>query len=148
MKILSLDSSALVASVALCENEKVLAEYTINNGNTHSETLLPMIESMLSFFDLSAKDIDLFAEQLHCIVAADMANKDGSPHIAHGIQDVSLQCALGISQQHDQTFTTAGHYSLGNNCEQIKVGFSGSRSTGLYIPAVVTVSQELFLFNR
>ena len=61
MKILSLDSSALVASVALCENEKVLAEYTINNGNTHSETLLPMIENMLGFFDLTAKDIDLFA---------------------------------------------------------------------------------------
>lgn len=61
MKILSLDSSALAASVALCENEKVLAEYTINNGNTHSETLLPMVESMLRFFNLTAKDIDLFA---------------------------------------------------------------------------------------
>ena len=61
MKILSIDSSALIASVALCENEKVLAEYTINNGNTHSETLLPMIENMLGFFDITAKDIDLFA---------------------------------------------------------------------------------------
>lgn len=61
MKILSIDSSALVASVALCENEKVLAEYTLNNGNTHSETLLPMVESILGFFSMSAKDIDLFA---------------------------------------------------------------------------------------
>ena len=47
MKILSLDSSAIVASVALCEDGKLLAEYTINNGNTHSETLLPMVESVL-----------------------------------------------------------------------------------------------------
>ena len=61
MKILSIDSSALVASVALCENEAVLAEYTINNGNTHSETLLPMIESVLGFFGLGADEIDAFA---------------------------------------------------------------------------------------
>ena len=61
MKILSFDSSAQVASVALCEDEKVLAEYTLNNGNTHSETLLPMVESILGFFSLCAKDIDLFA---------------------------------------------------------------------------------------
>ena len=61
MKILSIDSSALVASVALCEDDKVLAEYTINNGNTHSETLLPMVESVLGFFSLDAKDVDLFA---------------------------------------------------------------------------------------
>ena len=61
MKILAIDSSALVASVALCEDENVLAEYTINNGNTHSETLLPMIESVLGFFDLGADEIDAFA---------------------------------------------------------------------------------------
>ena len=61
MKILSVDSSAIVASVALCENERLLAEYTLNNKNTHSETLLPMVESILSFFSIDAKDIDLFA---------------------------------------------------------------------------------------
>ena len=61
MKILSVDSSAIVASVALCEDECLLAEYTLNNKNTHSETLLPMVESMLSFFSLEACDIDLFA---------------------------------------------------------------------------------------
>ena len=61
MKILSIDTSALVASVALCEDENVLAEYTVNNGNTHSETLLPMVESVLGFFALDVKDIDAFA---------------------------------------------------------------------------------------
>lgn len=61
MKILSVDSSAIVASVALCEDERLLAEYTLNNKNTHSETLLPMVESILSFFSLQARDIDLFA---------------------------------------------------------------------------------------
>ena len=61
MKILALDSSAITASVALCEDEKLLAEYTMNNGNTHSETILPMIESVLSKLCMTANDIDLFA---------------------------------------------------------------------------------------
>lgn len=64
MKILALDSSATVASVALCEGEKLLAEYTLNNGNTHSETLLPMIESLLSQFSMTAKDADIFAASM------------------------------------------------------------------------------------
>ncbi len=61
MKILALDSSAVVASVALCEDDKLLAEYTLNNGNTHSETLLPMVESIFRRFGITAKEIDLFA---------------------------------------------------------------------------------------
>ena len=61
MKILALDSSAIVASVALMEDGKLLAEYTLNNGNTHSETLLPMVESVLKTYGISIEDIDLFA---------------------------------------------------------------------------------------
>ena len=61
MKILALDSTAKVASVALCEDEQLLGELTLNNGNTHSQTLLPMVEFLLDKFDLSPLDIDLFA---------------------------------------------------------------------------------------
>lgn len=61
MKILALDSTATVATVALCEDGSLLGEYTIRNGNTHSETLLPMIESLLGFFGITPDDIDLFA---------------------------------------------------------------------------------------
>lgn len=61
MKILALDSTAKVASVALCEDGNLLGEYTVNNGNTHSETLLPMIEAMLKLLDLTIDDIDAFA---------------------------------------------------------------------------------------
>ena len=61
MKILSIDSSAVAASVAVCEDETLLAEYTLNNGNTHSETILPMVESALKMLGLSARDIELFA---------------------------------------------------------------------------------------
>ena len=61
MRILSLDSTAIVSTVAICENEKLLALFTINNCNTHSETLLPMIEASLKVLKLSVDDIDLFA---------------------------------------------------------------------------------------
>lgn len=61
MKILSLDSTAVVSSVAVCDDEKLLASFTLNNGNTHSETLLPMIEASLKLLKLSVDDIDLFA---------------------------------------------------------------------------------------
>lgn len=61
MKILSLDTSATVASVAIADGATPLAEYTLNAKNTHSETLLPMIEAALGALSLKVSDIDLFA---------------------------------------------------------------------------------------
>ena len=61
MKILALDSSAIVATVALCEDEALLGELTVNNGNTHSETLLPMVEFLLDRFGLTPDDLDALA---------------------------------------------------------------------------------------
>lgn len=61
MKILAVDSTAVTASAAVTENDKLLAEFTVLNGNTHSETLLPMVESVLKTLSLSVSDIDLFA---------------------------------------------------------------------------------------
>lgn len=61
MLILALESSALTASAAICDGERLLGEYTVNNGNTHSETLLPMAESLLRDLRISISEIDLFA---------------------------------------------------------------------------------------
>ncbi len=61
MKILSVDSSSITASVAITENGKVLAENFINNGLTHSQTLMPMVEKTINESGISVKDIDLFA---------------------------------------------------------------------------------------
>ncbi|MBE6629815.1 MAG: tRNA (adenosine(37)-N6)-threonylcarbamoyltransferase complex dimerization subunit type 1 TsaB [Ruminococcaceae bacterium] len=61
MLILALDSTAIVASVALCRDERVIASFTVKNGNTHSETLLPMVEAVLRSANLKIEDIDLFA---------------------------------------------------------------------------------------
>ena len=61
MKILSLDSSADVGTVALCEDERLLAEMTVNTGNTHSESLLPTVEAVLKITGTNINDVDLFA---------------------------------------------------------------------------------------
>ena len=61
MLILAMDSTAIVGSVALCNDEQLLAEFTVNIGHTHSETLLPMVESVLRTCGMSVRDIDLFA---------------------------------------------------------------------------------------
>ncbi len=61
MLVLAIDSTATVGSVALTKNGATLAQYTVNAGNTHSVTLLPMIEHMLKVTNTDLSDIDLFA---------------------------------------------------------------------------------------
>ena len=61
MIVLALESSAIAASVALQKDDRLLAEMTLNRGNTHSENLLPMVETLLTRLDLTIDDVDLFA---------------------------------------------------------------------------------------
>ena len=61
MRILGIESSSLVASVAIVEDGVTLAEYTANFKMTHSQTLLPMIDSMVSLFGIDLASIDAIA---------------------------------------------------------------------------------------
>ena len=61
MKILALDSTAKVAAVAICEDEKLLASFVCDNGLTHSEILLPMAEDAMKRTKIELSDIELFA---------------------------------------------------------------------------------------
>ncbi len=61
MKILAIDSSSTPASVAVTENDTVLGEFTINIKRTHSEKLLPLVDSLLDMINVGAGDIDAFA---------------------------------------------------------------------------------------
>lgn len=58
MRILGLDSSGLVASVAIVEDDNMLAEYTVNYKKTHSQTLLPMLDEIAKMIDLNLATID------------------------------------------------------------------------------------------
>ncbi|MBP9997011.1 MAG: tRNA (adenosine(37)-N6)-threonylcarbamoyltransferase complex dimerization subunit type 1 TsaB [Lachnospiraceae bacterium] len=61
MRILGVDSSGLVASVAVVEDDVLLAEYTVNTKQTHSETLLPMLDEITHMIDLDMSQIDAIA---------------------------------------------------------------------------------------
>lgn len=61
MRILAIDSSGLVASVAIVENEETLVEYTVNYKKTHSQTLLPMLDEVVKMVEFDLKTIDAIA---------------------------------------------------------------------------------------
>ncbi len=61
MKILALDSSGLVASVAVAEDDVLLAEYTVNYKKTHSQTLLPMLDEVAKMIELELQSVDAIA---------------------------------------------------------------------------------------
>lgn len=61
MKILGLDSSGLVASVAVVEDDNLLAEYTVNYKKTHSQTLLPMLDAIAGMIELDLNTLDAIA---------------------------------------------------------------------------------------
>ena len=61
MKLLALDSSGLVASVAVVEDDNLLGEYTINYKKTHSQTLLPMLDTVAKMIELDLNTVDAIA---------------------------------------------------------------------------------------
>ena len=61
MLILALDSSALPASAALLEDDKILSEFYINTKQTHSQTLMPMVDAVLKTAQKTLDDLDCIA---------------------------------------------------------------------------------------
>ena len=61
MRILGIESSSLVASVAIVTDDVVTAEYTVNLKKTHSQTLLPMIDQMMGLLEVELDTVDAIA---------------------------------------------------------------------------------------
>ncbi|NBJ01705.1 tRNA (adenosine(37)-N6)-threonylcarbamoyltransferase complex dimerization subunit type 1 TsaB [Lachnospiraceae bacterium] len=61
MKVLAIESSGLTASVAVVEETRTVAEYTVDYKKTHSQTLLPMIDEVVRMTDLDLAEIDAIA---------------------------------------------------------------------------------------
>lgn len=58
MKILGIDSSGLVASAAIVVDDTLVAEFTVNNKQTHSQTLLPMIDEVVEMSGVCLEELD------------------------------------------------------------------------------------------
>jgi len=61
MKILAIDTSALVASCAILEEERTIAEYSLNFQMTHSQTIMPMVSELFNRTSLDIRDMDYIA---------------------------------------------------------------------------------------
>lgn len=61
MRILGIESSSLVASVAIVTDDILTAEYTVNYKKTHSQTLLPMIDEVTRLLEIDLDCVDAIA---------------------------------------------------------------------------------------
>ena len=67
MKILALDTTGLVASVALVDENKTIAEFTTNYKKTHSQTIMPMVENLKNMVDLDLSTIDYWFQTYYML---------------------------------------------------------------------------------
>ncbi|MGO3018010.1 MAG: tRNA (adenosine(37)-N6)-threonylcarbamoyltransferase complex dimerization subunit type 1 TsaB [Anaerococcus sp.] len=61
MKVLAIDTSTMISTVTISEDDKIIGDFNVNQEKTHSESLVPMIETLLKLLGLELSDIDLFA---------------------------------------------------------------------------------------
>lgn len=59
MKVLSIETSGKICGISILENKKAIKEITLDNGLTHSETLMPIIKKAFDEANRKIKDIDL-----------------------------------------------------------------------------------------
>ena len=61
MKILAIDTSSEICSTAILEDNKLIDENNLENGKTHSENLMPLIDELLKRNNLKVEDIEMIA---------------------------------------------------------------------------------------
>ena len=104
MKILALETSAVTASVAITEDEKLLGQSFQNSGLTHSVTLMPMVTQLLDNVGLTLHDIDVVAVaagpgsftgvRIGVAAAKGLAWPDGKPCApCSTLESMAWQCA-------------------------------------------------------
>ncbi|MCI8379683.1 MAG: tRNA (adenosine(37)-N6)-threonylcarbamoyltransferase complex dimerization subunit type 1 TsaB [Lachnospiraceae bacterium] len=58
MRLLGIDSSGMTASAAIVSGDILVAEFTVNNKQTHSQTLLPMIDQVVKMSGIGLEELD------------------------------------------------------------------------------------------
>ena len=64
MKILCIDTSSNLCSVAILEDTTLIKKLELNNGLTHSETLMRLIKQLLEESNITLKDIELLVSDI------------------------------------------------------------------------------------
>ncbi len=61
LKILAIDSSGTAVSAAIADDDKIIAEYSLNFKMTHSQTLMPSIDEIVGATAFDIKELDYIA---------------------------------------------------------------------------------------
>ncbi len=61
MKILAIDTASKICSVAILENDDIIDEVNLDNGQTHSENLMPMVAKILEKNHVTLADFELLS---------------------------------------------------------------------------------------
>ena len=64
MKVLAIDTSSKLCSVAILEDKNLIKKLELDNGLTHSETLMPLIQQLLNECSLSLNNINLLVSDI------------------------------------------------------------------------------------
>ena len=121
MKILSVDTSSAICSISILENEKVIDELNIDNGKTHSETLMPSIMEILQNNNLKISEIDL----LSCVIG---------PGSFTGIR-IGVACVKAISEVNNipiASVTSLETLARIDNSEKNKIVLIDARNNQVY----------------
>ena len=128
MKIIGIDSSGMVASVALVADGVLIAEYTMNYKKTHSQTLLPMLDQIVRDAEIELAEIDAIA------VAAGPGSFTGLRIGAATVKGL----ALALEKPVIPVPTCEGlAYNLSNGCMYYPAGVTGGTNgsvPGLVVP--------------
>lgn len=60
MNILAIDTSTMISTVTIASDSEIIGDFNVNQQKTHSESLVPMIETLLDLLGMNIKDIDRF----------------------------------------------------------------------------------------
>lgn len=138
MKVLAIEASGNVASVAIASEEKILAEITTDSKKTHSQTLLPMIDEVLKKSECTVADMDFIAIskgpgsftglRIGSATAKGMAFAAGKDIVevgtleamAYGVSDVTSVICPIIDARNKNVFTGFYRVDENGNLEEIE----------------------------
>ena len=134
MKILALDSSSIVATVALMEEGRLIGELVLHHKKNHSQKLMPLIDRLLAEVETPIEEVDAFGV---CIGPGSFTGIRIGVSTAKALAQVGDKPLIGISTLEGLAFNLP--YSRGLICpildaqrDQIYTGLYKWEGSGMY----------------
>lgn len=121
MNYLAIDTSTTISTVTIANDTEILGDFNVNQSKTHSESLVPMIETLLSLLGMTIKDIDKF------IIAQ-------GPGSFTGLR-IGMTVAKTLAQIEKKdliTISTLKAMAAGSTSKRAKLPLIDARSTRVY----------------